>query len=246
MLTLQLNLDGSNRDNIKTKTYPIRTGVTNTEAGVYVFHHGIAHTKDLVVRHVDTNSVLVKDRDFYLTYYSQHLKHNYNVDGFGGLVLTNKNLTGNLEITANFVGGGYVRYNPDYVVEIVKLVNGVPEQLFWDMVLDAPSTANPNGHKFPAENIATGYQDLVAVQWMLTREIKAFVELKAHDVLPCGIVLETNATPGYHDVNKYWIELKGQTIARDDYPFLFIALGIDPEINFYTVENRPGFIMRAI
>ena len=245
-LSLALNLDGSNKDNLKTQTFTITKGLTADQGGVYVMDYGVFLKAGLKVKHVDTGNMLALNVDYYLTYYSKHLKANYDIDGWGGIVLVNKDLTGNLEITSNQVGGGYVRFNPTYVVDIIDLVNGVPEQIFWDNVLDAPSTVHPNEHNLPADNIATGYQDYVSVLWIVAERVRKIAEINAADRIPPATIMETSAAKAFFDGNNYWLYLDGRTIKRSDYPQLFIALGVANGTDTYELPAKPNHIMRSL
>ena len=245
-LSLQLNLDGSNEDNTKVRAYPIRVGITSDQGGVYVPEYGVFHPDSIVVKHLETNTTLVKNRDYYLTYYSRHLKLNYSIDGCAGIVLTNRALTGNLQLSANFLGGGYVRFNPTYVVDVVNLISGIPEQLFWDNVLDAPVAVNPNSHKLPAPNITTGYQDMTSVLWLINQKIKDLVNIRNGDKIPVGTILETACADDFFNDNSHWLYMLGQTIKREDYPLLFIGLGVPLNQHTYKLPARENHIIRTV
>lgn len=239
---LNLDLTGNNPDNLIMRIYPISQGIPADKGEVFVPEYGVFFTKNLVVKHADTNTTLVLNRDYYLTYYSKHLKSNYNLEGFAGVVLTNKTLTGNIEITCQYVGGGYIAYNPTYIKNTVDLINGVPEALIWDNVLDAPGKANPEGHKVPAENITTGYQDFVAMLWTMLPVIQELAKSQDTTRIPIGAKIEVLEFSQYLNMT-YWVKADGSTINRADYPIFFEVLAISGDT--YTLPNNPLTLIRV-
>ncbi|AFI55339.1 hypothetical protein TSMG0056 [Halocynthia phage JM-2012] len=225
MIYLSLNLSGSNEDNLITKDYPIRFGLATNEGQVIVPEYGVFLTEGLVVTHKDTNTPLTLNVDYYLTYYSHHLKANYDLDGFAGIVLVNKTLTGTLSLTTPYVGGGYTTFNPTAVKEVVELINGVPVELTWDNVVDAPAASNPNTHNLPADKIATGFQDYVAVLWEVGKKLSEVADKADSTKIPIGTEITTVVPNNSLNMN-YWVESNGQTITRDDYPAFFLTLAI--------------------
>lgn len=236
MSYLGLDLSGTNPDNLKVTKFDIRNDIAVDDGQVIVVPDGIFHLNGLEVIHVDTGKPLTRNRDYYLTYYSKHLKATYNLEGFAGVIITNKSLTGEVSIKRQQVGGGYAKYNASTIVDIVKLTNGVPGTLFWDMVVDAPAKVLPTGHNLPAENIATGYEDYVAVLHQLMNTVKQLSEQKTNLTIPIGskvsLILDN---PNMDSV--FWVKNEGQTITREDYPIMFTILDVVEDT--LTLPNEP-------
>lgn len=225
MIYLPLDLVGENPDNVKTKDYSINDPLSVTRGQVIVPEFGVFHPIDLLVIHVDTGSELKLGIDYYLTYYSTHLKAQYDIDGYAGIVLVNKTLSGNVRLTTRYLGGGYIKFNSTVIVDVVELINGVPVSLDWDAVVDAPAKSNPNTHSLPAEKIATGYQDFAATLLQLSNQLKAISESSVGTKYPIGGQVST-ILPNTELNPFYWLAAEGQTITREDYPLFFMVLKI--------------------
>lgn len=225
MLYFALDLSGASPEAKRTTTAPIVTGLPTTQGQVIVAPYGVFYPESLVVRHVETDTELVRDKDYYLTYVSRHFALNYDAVGMAGIVLTNKTLTGTVESTAQYVGGGYVRFNPTYVLDVVDLINGKPPTLDWDNVIDAPAKAHPNSHKLPAENIATGYQDYVATLHHLGNIMTQVAQKQDLTRIPIGAKV-TTVLPNNKLNQNYWVHADGQELIRTDYPVFFETLEI--------------------
>lgn len=242
MIYLSLDLVGSNPSNQIKKDYPIRFGLATAEAQVIVPEYGVFHPTGTVVKHKDTDTELTLNVDYYLTYYSHHLKANYDLDGFAGIVLVNKTLTGTLEITPRYVGGGYTRFNPTMVAEVVELIDGIPSELTWDNVVDAPAAVNPNSHSLPAESIATGFQDYTAVLWQVGQKLQEFADRMDNTKIPIGTKIQT-VLPNPNLNMNYWVAANGETITRDEQPDFFLVLGIEGDE--FVLPDEPNTYIRV-
>ena len=242
MIYTELDLLGDNPDNLITKTYPIRLDVPTNSGQVIVPEYGVFHTAGLVVKHVDTNTVLTRGTDYYLTYYSRHLKAAYDIDGYAGIVLVNKTLTGTISLETQQVGGGYTKFNSTMIKEVVTLINGVPENLDWDALVDAPAVANPNTHSLPAENIATGFKDYVSMLWQVGKALRSVAEKFDNTKIPIGTSITTVLPNPGINLN-YWVTADGQTITREDYPAFFLTLDITNDT--FVLPNQTNTYIRT-
>lgn len=241
MIYLQLDLAGTNPANTIPREYPIRHNLPTNEGQVIVPEYGVFHSADVEVIHVDTNTALTRGEDFYLTYYSTHLKASYGVDGHAGVVLTNKSLTGTVRIIPKYIGGGYTKFNPTMVQEAVDLMNGVPLDLSWDAVVDAPAKVNPNTHNLPAPAIATGFREYVAMLWQVVKSFEVFASTFNNTRIPIGAKI-TTVRPSSGLNPAYWIAANGQTINRVDYPGFFLLMSIDSDT--FVLPNEANTYVR--
>jgi hypothetical protein len=187
----------------------------------------VFHAGDVTVVHEGTQAELIRDTDYYLTYYSRHAKANYDLDCYGGVILVNKAYSGSIKITSNHLGGGYTRYNSSVLLNTISIQVGVePDIIYWDDLIDAPDKHYPSDHSLPAENISTGYADYVATLWLLTKETRRLADLNSDIItsVPLGAMLELLETNA--NISANYIPLDGSTIYRESYPELFTALAI--------------------
>jgi len=242
MLFLELNLYGNVPENIKTNNYTIRNDVATDEAQVIVPENGLFLELNHEVIHMDTGDVLVENVDYYLTYKSIYAETTYGISAYGGVVITNKDLTGSVILTVHHVGSGFSVYNTTLIRDVLELVDGVPIDVEWGEVDGVPDSVRPNSHSLRAENIAVGYNDMVSMLNQMAIALTKASEKWDSTKIPIGAKI-TLLNPSTTINLDYWVQLDGSVINKDDYIALFLIMGISGDT--FTLPTEANTYVRT-
>ena len=93
--------------------------------------YGIFFRDGLVITHVESNTELVMGRDYYLSYYARWMYDQYKKNCFSAIVLLNKTLVGNLNVSAHWVGGDFSS-SLDGLIPALVNEQDVEKVMLWD------------------------------------------------------------------------------------------------------------------
>ena len=103
---------------------------------------------------------------------STNLKDRYEKDVFGGIVVTNKALVGNLNITAHYVGGDFSDFK-DGLIPSITTDDSTGYTYLYDDILDKPTEFPVTSHKVHTSELTTGFDDVTTALWAINDSIVA-------------------------------------------------------------------------
>ena len=205
---LPLNLRKSYPENRVTLTKTLSTNVVGKARVIYL-PQGIFFGDDVEITH--NNNPLIEGTDYILSGYSKHLKHIYNLDGYGLIVIPNSALTNDVEITVTYLGDGYTVFDPRDIPEYVPLVGAGVEQILWDNIVIGPNIDSRalNGIYPPSKQI--GIEGVISLLNLLADQaikdgpvsdrqtVRDIINSNTSDVLekiPSGLTTENQTVVG--------------------------------------------------
>lgn len=110
---MNLDITGSNPENRKTVAIPIN--YNGGEVAILTPQGGFFHTSMSSPVVIYKGETLVYGKDYRYGYKSKEIRERYQLSAHGSIVLTRKGLTGQIDLTASYLGGPYRLYKTDYV-----------------------------------------------------------------------------------------------------------------------------------
>lgn len=158
-MSLKLNLSGKITDNQIPFTAALNPP-TGDLVQVITLPNGAAHAP-FVVRLTNTGDILIRGVDWNYCYPSPHAQSTFDIEAYAGIYILNKALTGDINFTPNYLGGGYGDYNSELIVSGLSTseLNNLPT---WDSELSSNiDTEDLSGT--PAGRVDISLDDLISL-----------------------------------------------------------------------------------
>jgi hypothetical protein len=170
---MKLNLNKAVETNLITATLPIPIAVVN-KARVIVLPGGVAHSAILVKD--GSNVPVPRGTRWDGGHKSQHLEATYGIEGYGSIVIYDDSLVGNVIVTANYLGGGYVPFDDTKIPTYIDTAGFEPISLYWDEKYDASSFTVAIDSEFPGGYIETSVEDVSATLALFNNTLPSGVD----------------------------------------------------------------------